>query len=76
MIIGQRRQERKPHLLTGSVARRMVVFEMFCSTAVCGGSQPPFDDNNNNNGSSGNKIGPTMSRDDYDLMHSNSAVSI
>jgi hypothetical protein len=56
-VIGQRRQERKPHLLTGSVARRMGLFQNFCDSALCG------DERN-----SSRAVEMTMSMDDYDAI--------
>jgi hypothetical protein len=65
-IIGQRRQQaRNTHILTGSVARRMGLFQTFCDSALCA------DERN-----SSRVVEMTMSMDDYDAIpdHRNSAM--
>ena len=58
-VIGQRRQTKKPHMLTGSVARRMGLFQTFCdSTLLCDGSDAR----------PSRVIEMTMSKDDYDTI--------
>ena len=56
-VIGQRRSVRKPHILTGSVARRMGLFQTFCDSALCADER-----------SSGRVVEMTMSMDDYDAI--------
>ena len=56
-VIGQRRSVRKPHILTGSVARRMGLFQTFCDSALCA------DERN-----SSRAVEMTMSMDDYDAI--------
>jgi hypothetical protein len=59
-IIGQRRQERKPHMLTGSVARRMGLFQNFCDSTLCHDESRPS-----------RVVEMTMSMDDYDAITDN-----
>lgn len=55
VVAGQRRQEKKSHALTGSVARRMNLFQNFCDSALCDSAERPS-----------RVIEMTMSVDDYD----------
>lgn len=59
-VIGQRRSERPRHILTGSVARRMGLFQTFCDSALCA------DERN-----SSRVVEMTMSMDDYDAITDN-----
>lgn len=52
---GQRRTEKQPHILTGSVARRMALFNNVCNSALCDSTERPS-----------RVVEMTMSLDDYE----------
>jgi hypothetical protein len=67
VVAGQRRQEKKAHVLTGSVARRMGLFQNFCNSALlCDGSDAR----------PSRVVEMTMSVDDYDTITDNNRTAM
>lgn len=66
VVAGQRRQQKKPHLLTGSVARRMGLFQNFCDSTLC----------NSEDARPSRVVEMTMSMDDYDAVTDNNRTAM
>jgi hypothetical protein len=56
VVMGQRKTQREPHPLSGSVARRMGLFSQFADSALCNPAQRPT-----------RVVEMTMSKEDFSM---------